>query len=113
MSNSTKFIRLVTGEDVISDVSEASTDPFITLHEPAKVVYVFEGADHISLKLIPWVFQALTESRVFNVLRRDILLMEDASNTVNDAYSSHKDSKGLEEVSSRPTRTQISKKNLN
>lgn len=113
MNTNTKFIRLVTGEDVIAEVSEASTDPFITLHEPAKVVYMFESVDQISLKLIPWVFQALTDKQYFNVLKRDILLMEDASNTVIDAYSSHKDSKGLEEVSTRPSRTQISKKNLN
>lgn len=109
-SDNIKFIRMITGEDIISTVSEVDKDPYITMHDPAKVLYMFEEQSRIRMQLIPWVFKTLTDKTSFNVMRRDILLMEDASSSLSSAYSDHNSSDETEEDPTGPV--VISKKNL-
>ncbi len=85
MSN-VKYIRLVTGEDLISEVVEASNEPHITLFNPAKMIYTFDGDNKIRMQLMEWVFSNLVKTSSFALQRRDIVLLEDASDPIANTY---------------------------
>ena len=84
MSN-IKYIRIVTGEDLISEVLEVSNEPHITLYSPMKMIYGFDG-DRVKMQLMEWVFGNLVKTNTFALQRRDIILMEEASDTICNAY---------------------------
>ena len=85
MSN-IKYIRIVTGEDLISEVLEVSNEPHITIYNPMKMIYGFDG-DRVKMQLMEWVFSNLVKTQSFALQRRDIILMEDASDTIVKAYT--------------------------
>jgi hypothetical protein len=85
MSN-VKYIRLVTGEDIISEVLEVSSEPHITLYNPAKMIYSYDGENRIRMQLMEWVFSNLVKTNSFALQRRDIILLEDASDSVASTY---------------------------
>jgi len=86
MSN-IKYIRLVTGEDLITEVLEVDNEPHITVYNPTKVLYTFDGESRIRMQLIEWVFTNLVKSSNFALQRRDILVMQDASDSISKAYT--------------------------
>jgi hypothetical protein len=85
MSN-VKYIRLVTGEDIISEVLEVSNEPHITLYNPAKMIYSYDGEGRVRMQLMEWVFSNLVKTNNFALQRRDIILLEDASDSVSSTY---------------------------
>lgn len=88
MSN-IKFVRMITGEDVITELSEVTTESFVTFHKPTKIIYTFDGESTIRMQLIPWVFTSLTESMSFDIQRRDILITADASKDMVETFNQH------------------------
>ena len=86
MSN-IKYIRLVTGEDIISEVLEVDSEPHITVYNPTKIIYTFDGESRIRMQLMEWVFTNLVKSSNFALQRRDILIMQDASDSISKAYT--------------------------
>lgn len=112
MSN-VKYIRLVTGEDLISEVLEVSSEPHITLYNPAKMVYTFDGDSRIKMQLMEWVFSNLVKTNSFVLQRRDVILFEDASDTVANTYleqvtdTIQDTSKLVDEVLSRRSRNNL------
>ena len=76
IDNNIKFLRLVTGEDIISEVIESSIDNKITytLLNPMKVVYVMNTRPGIiSISLMEWVFTKICDHQEFSVGPNNIL----------------------------------------
>jgi hypothetical protein len=111
MSN-VKYIRLVTGEDVISEVLEVSKESHITLYNPAKMIYTFDG-EKVRMQMMEWVFSNLVKTNRFALQRRDILLFEDASDDIASTYleqiseTTKDNSKLVEDVLSRRSRSTL------
>jgi hypothetical protein len=111
MSN-VKYIRLVTGEDLISEVLEVSNEPHITLYNPSKKVYTFDG-EKVRMQLMEWVFSNLVKTSSFALQRRDVILLEDASDAIVSTYleqaseTTNDNSNLLEELLSRRSRNTL------
>jgi hypothetical protein len=111
MSN-VKYIRIVTGEDLISEVLEVSNEPHITLYHPAKMIYSFDG-EKVRMQLMEWVFSNLVKTSSFALQRRDIILLEDASDAIANTYleqvseTTNDNTKLLEDFLSRRSRSNL------
>ena len=84
-----KFLRLYSGDDVISEVVEIEDDQGIryTLYHPFKVVYVpIEESGYLSINFMPWVFPRLCDKQEFTIDASDIMLIEDVSTKMNTYY---------------------------
>ena len=105
--NSIKYIRLVTGEDIISEVLEVNGEPHVTLYNPMKLLYTFEGESKIRMQLIEWIFSNLVVKNIFALKRRDILIMEDAAEGITSAYSEQTSETSLNELLSSRSRKNL------
>jgi hypothetical protein len=91
------FIRLVTGEDLISEVSEYeevssskdSTDnqQYYILHNPMKVLYL-QGvkSGFVSISLMQWVFGRVCQDQTFDLSVSDILTTGYPSEKMHNYY---------------------------
>ena len=91
------FIRLVTGEDLISEVSEYeevssskdSTDnqQYYILHNPMKVLYL-QGvkSGFVSISLMQWVFGRVCQDQTFDISVSDILTTGYPSEKMHNYY---------------------------
>jgi hypothetical protein len=89
MESSVKFVRLVTGEDVIAEVSyvESSKDSYYILNNPLKVVYIPNPkSGSLSITLMQWIFWKLCEDQEFILFPKDILLVKQASVGIEEYY---------------------------
>ena len=85
-----KFIRLVTGEDLISQIEPADPNK-ITLIDPYKIIYMFnESVGVVSVNLLSWVFPKITKTTNFVIKESDILAMADASSSITQYYINNK-----------------------
>lgn len=82
-----KFIRLVTGEDIITEIK--SDENSFTLVKPLKIVYALgEKPGVISIGLVQWIFPDVVASQEMSVKDRDILTMSDPSLDMLKSYRS-------------------------
>jgi hypothetical protein len=84
-----KFVRLSTGEDLISEVVEVKDDKeeYYLLVNPLKIVYVTgEKKGSIMLSFIEWVFPKITEKQQFKIYPSDVITMAEASTKIEDYY---------------------------
>lgn len=91
------FIRLVTGEDLISEVSEyeelsTSKDStenlhYYILHNPMKVLYL-QGvkSGYVSISLMQWVFGRVCQDQTFDLSMGDILTTGNPSDKMHEYY---------------------------
>lgn len=91
------FIRLVTGEDLISEVSEyeevsSSKDStenlhYYILHNPMKVLYL-QGvkSGYVSISLMQWVFGRVCQDQTFDLSVGDILTTGYPSDKMHEYY---------------------------
>jgi hypothetical protein len=89
MENSVKFVRMVTGEDIISEVTFVETDgeKYYILNNPLKVVYVSNGkSSTLSVSLIQWVFWRICDNQDFTVYPKDILMVHETSESMEEYY---------------------------
>lgn len=89
METSVKFLRLVTGEDVIADTTivQMNDDVQYTLNNPMKVMYVTtDKSGTLSVSLVQWVFWRICDKQDFTLQAKDILLVQDASSSMEDYY---------------------------
>ena len=87
--NSVKFIRLSSGEDLISQVTEIREENSLSfiLHNPMKVNYYTskQGAS-LSVSLMQWVFHRICEEQNFMVYATDVLTMGTPSDSMESYY---------------------------
>lgn len=86
--NPVKFIRLNTGEDIISEVIFMESDETHYLFvNPLKIVYnLGKRNDSVILAFSPWIFSSLCEKQEFPVYPNDVLTIADPSEDVTGAY---------------------------
>jgi len=86
-NNEVKFIRLVTGEDLITEVLKSENEPNYILLNPLKIVYAFgEKPDVISIGLVQWVFPEVVESQEITIKPSDVITMSNPSIQMEASY---------------------------
>lgn len=83
-----KFIRLLNGDDVVSEVAELG-DENVTqylLVNPLKVVYVTTETNSVQVGFYPWVISSLCDVQEFVVDIENVLTVSSVSPKVLDYY---------------------------
>ena len=112
-----KFLRLRTGDDLISEVMEIEDDEGIryTLFHPFKVVYVpVEHSGYLSINFMPWVFPRICDAQEFTIDSSDVMLIEDVTQKMNTYYweSVNSDKKEEQEQSEDSEESSMDEKTL-
>lgn len=83
-----KFFRLVTGEDIISEVVEMSIDDktIYTLLNPMKIVYMMGKPGFLSISMMEWIFSRICDVQEFNLKPNDILTVGQPSENLITYY---------------------------
>ena len=85
-NNMIKFIRLVTGEDIVTEVNEISNGKMI-IHNPLKVIYTPSmNTGFLSISLMQWIFTRISKNQTFDLDIHNILVMSDADTSLKDHY---------------------------
>jgi hypothetical protein len=85
-SDNIKFIRLVTGEDIVSEVSDISNGKMY-INNPLKVVYTPSmNTGFLSISLMQWVFTRISKNQNFDMDLHNILIMTDADDHLVEHY---------------------------
>lgn len=87
--NSVQFLRLNTGEDLISEVTEIKSDDntYYILHNPMKLVYQINGMKgSMSISLMQWVFFRICENQEFVLYPNDVVTMNKTADEMEDFY---------------------------
>jgi type I restriction-modification system DNA methylase subunit len=83
----TVFVRLVTGEDLITDIIWTEDNNAIFVN-PMKIVYLIgDDPGVLKLTLVQWVFSRISESQEFMVNGDDILTMAPISEELMKYYN--------------------------
>lgn len=70
--NEIKFIRLVTGEDIIAEIQPVDEKNCIIIN-PMKILYASTGTGHMSISLMQWVFMKISTHQQFDLPLINIL----------------------------------------
>lgn len=82
-----KFMRLITGEDIITEMKSTSVDNHYILINPLKIVYSFDNRPGImSIGLIQWVFPEIAGTHEITIKKNDVLTMSDPSAEMEISY---------------------------
>jgi hypothetical protein len=87
MTNSIQFVRMNTGEDLVTEVTEVNNDDniYYIFSNPLKIVYVMGNKPGImSISLMQWVFPSLCRDQDFTVYPQDIILMNHTSDSMEE-----------------------------
>lgn len=87
MDTEVEFIRLITGEDIVSEC-EIHED-FYRLHNPCKVVYLSsQKQGYLSISLMQWVFSKISDEQIFDLPKNQILIKSKPSDSMIEHYFS-------------------------
>lgn len=84
-----KFVRLTTGEDLITEVVEIKDDKeeYYLLVNPLKIVYLTnDKKGSIMLSFIEWVFPKICDKQQFKIYPNNIVVISQASSKIEDYY---------------------------
>lgn len=90
-----KFVRMITGEDVLTEYvvknitygNSSTMKDFIYFQNPLKVIYgLTPKQDGMIISLAQWVFDTICEKQEFNIDREDILLIAEPTKEMIDYY---------------------------
>jgi hypothetical protein len=85
MNTEVEFIRLVTGEDIISEC-EIHEDHY-RLFNPCKVVYISSVKQgFLSISLMQWVFSKISDKQIFDLPKNQILIKSTPSDKLIEHY---------------------------
>jgi hypothetical protein len=91
LKSSVVFIRMVTGEDLVSEVTEVAghdgREHYYILNNPMKVLYLTGGkTGYMSVSLMQWVFHRICEEQTFNIYPDDVLTIGNPTDKMIDYY---------------------------
>lgn len=86
-NSSVKFIRLVTGEDIIAETTIVDDNQYV-LSSPMKVIYTFskDNMGYMTLSLSKWILNSLCDDTNIKLKDKDVLLYNDASSSIVEHY---------------------------
>lgn len=89
LENSVQFVRLNTGEDLVSEVSEIENDDnrYYILHNPMKIIYQMNvKGGGLTISLMQWVFARICEDQNFVVYSSDVVTMNKPTDSMESYY---------------------------
>lgn len=103
VENPVKFLRLNTGEDIISEVIPYLKDDqvlYYILKNPCKIVYLIgENEDSIMISLIEWVYSRISNNQTFNLGYNNVLIISEATVDLSKYYYEYLDKSKSNKVS--------------
>ena len=100
-----KFLRLKTGEDVVSELVEMGENDktYYQLINPVKVVYMpTEKPGYVQVAIMPWVFTRVCDIQEFTISANDVLLISDVSPFMYEYYLNTMEGEDKEESEPEP-----------
>ena len=100
-----KFLRLKTGEDVVSELVEIGENDktYYQLINPVKVVYMpTEKPGYVQVAIMPWVFTRVCDIQEFTISANDVLLISDVSPFMYEYYLNTMEGEDKEESEPEP-----------
>jgi hypothetical protein len=83
-----KFIRLTTGEDLITQVTEfiSDDDHHYVLMSPMKILYLAGKRGSMTISIMQWVFNRICDKQTFTIYPEDVLMVADATDDIIEYY---------------------------
>lgn len=81
--NPVKFLRLNTGEDIISELVFEKESNYYRLTNPLRIVY---KQDALIMAFSPWVYFSICEKQEFPVFPNDVITMADPNQEIVSYY---------------------------
>jgi hypothetical protein len=87
-SDIVKFVRLTTGEDLITQVTEfiSDDDHHYVLMSPMKILYLTGKTGSMTISLMQWVFNRICDKQTFTIYPEDVLMVADATDDIIEYY---------------------------
>lgn len=87
-SDTVKFVRLTTGEDLITQVTEfiGDEDHHYVLMSPMKVLYITGKTGAMTVSLMQWVFNRICDKQSFTIYPDNVLMVADATDDMIEYY---------------------------
>lgn len=89
LEDSVKFIRLQTGEDLVTQVTEVkkgNEEHYYVLTNPMKVMYLTDKTGYMSVSLMQWVFHRICENQDFTIYPGDVVTVGSPTAKLIDYY---------------------------
>ena len=83
------FIRMVTGEDVLTEYEKKSKNikDMVFFHNPMKILYgLTPKQDGMIISLAQWVFDSICEKQEFSIKEADILMIAEPTKEMIEYY---------------------------
>ena len=87
-----KIVRLVTGEDVLADFIEDSSDGTVLLSNPMSLIFKRMSSGQNAMHISPWLPIELIEENIAQIHCADILTVVNPKNELIDHYNTIVDS---------------------
>ena len=91
LEQSVKFIRMSTGEDLVSEVVEVKEEDnnYYILVNPLKILYMSgtTNPNVVSITLMQWVFHKVCENQEFTIYPNDVITMANANDSLVEYYN--------------------------
>lgn len=85
-SSDIRFIRLVTGEDIVAEVTDVANGKLM-MNNPLKVVYTPSlQTGFLSISLMQWIFTRISKNQTFDMDLHNVLVMTDADQQLKEHY---------------------------
>jgi len=85
-SSDIRFIRLVTGEDIVTEVTDVANGKLM-MNNPLKVVYTPSlQTGFLSISLMQWIFTRISKNQTFDMDLHNVLVMTDADQQLKEHY---------------------------
>lgn len=84
-----KFLRLTTGDDVISEIVEIEESGILQyqLINPLKVLYLTGGKNgYIQVAFAPWVFNRICKKQEFTLKENNVIMVSDVTESMIEYY---------------------------
>jgi len=79
-----KFLRLTSGEDIISEISEVDSN--LVLKNPLKILYTTSRPGIISISLMQWVFPRISSNQSFEMPKNTVVISSEPSENLIEYY---------------------------
>lgn len=89
LENSVQFVRLNTGEDLVSEVSEIENDDnrYYIFHNPMKIIYQMNvKGGGLTISLMQWVFARICDNQDFIIYSNDVVTMNKTTDSMESYY---------------------------